>query len=123
MIVVPIDNLPPGQRITIIYGDGDNKAEAQGALPTPGLDDDGVAYAKFIMSSRGGESGDDFVPVGDPEDGVLKTIIGNAADGSLDTTATTGVVTEQGTVLDIADNAPEDPDDGDDIDRQSSVCG
>ena len=93
-IEVPIDNLPPGQRITIIYGDGDNKAEAQGELPEPDIDD-GVRYAEFIMSSKGGESGDDFVPVGDPEDGKLKTIIGNAADGSLDTTDTTGLVTEQ----------------------------
>ena len=93
-IVVPIDNLPPGQRITIIYGAGDNKAEAQGELPVEDLDD-GVRYAKFIMSSQGGVSGDSLMPVGDPEDGVLKTIIGNAADGSLDTTRTTGLVTEQ----------------------------
>ena len=107
-IVVPIDNLPPGQRIIIIYGDGDNKAEAQGELPP--ADDDGVRYAEFIMSSRGGESGDDFMPVGDPEEGKLKTIIGNAADGSLNTTTTVGVVSQQGTVLNGNDNAPDDGD-------------
>ena len=75
-ITVPIKRITRGQRITLTYGAGVDKAEAQGTKGEP----------SFTIQAKGGESGDSFAnlpeagPVG--EAGDIKFEVVAAGDGS-----------------------------------------
>ena len=79
-ISVPIRRLLPGQSITLTYGAGTDKAEAQGATG------DATGAGAFNILSKGGESGDTFgkLPKGGQlaEAGEFRFKVINAGDGS-----------------------------------------
>ena len=89
-ITVPIKRITRGQRITLTYGDGVDKAEAQGTKGEP----------SFTIKSKGGESSDNTFanlpkagPVGDAGDIKFKVIAAGDGSGTIAATIAGGVNT------------------------------